>query len=121
VYALLLCLVNLGDKLLRQRLAVDLHSIAIVAAADGDVRERLSGLVPLTRQSRNYARCRVVLIQRCAQLLSCLRQLLLEGVCLEYDGVPLILEGAEERRDGCEVRRSRADDLRRLELDQILD
>jgi hypothetical protein len=73
VYALLLCLVNLGDKLLRQRLAVDLHSIAIAAAADGDVRERLSCLVSLLLQACNYACRRLDLVERCAQLLSCLR------------------------------------------------
>lgn len=121
MYVLLLCLVHLGNKLLGQRLAVDLHGIAIAAAANGDVRERLSRLVPLTRQSCDYARRRIVLVQRRAQLLSCLCQLLFEGVCLEYNGVPLILEGAEKRRDRGEVRRPRADDLRRLELDQILD
>lgn len=121
-YILLLCLVNRGGERLRQRLAIDLHGIsAVAAAADGHVRQGLAGLVPLTRQPRHHAGRRIVLVQRCAQLLSCLRKLLLERVCLEDNGVPLVLEGAEERGDGCEVRWAWGDDLRRLELDQILD
>jgi hypothetical protein len=42
-------------------------------------------------------------------------------VGLEHDGVPLVLEGAEQRGDGGEVGRARRDDLRRLQLDQVLD
>lgn len=119
---LLLCLVNLGGERLRQRLAIDLHGIAAVAAtADGHIRQSFAGLVPLARQSRNYASSRIVLVERCAQLLSCLRELLLKRVRLEHNGVPFVLEGAEKRGDRCEVRRARVDDLRRLKLDQVLD
>jgi hypothetical protein len=42
-------------------------------------------------------------------------------VCLEHDGVPLVLESAEQRGYRREVWRARGDDLRRLELDQVLD
>jgi hypothetical protein len=51
VVCLILCLrlVHLGDQLLGQRLAVDLHRIAVAGApSDGDVGQRLPCLVPLT-------------------------------------------------------------------------
>lgn len=50
-----------------------------------------------------------------------MRQLLLQRVCFEHNGVPFVLEGAQESGDGCEVWRAGVDDLRRLELDQVLD
>jgi hypothetical protein len=123
VYVLCLCLVDPGDQLFGQRLAVDLHGVAVgaAAAADGDVGQRLACLVSLARHARNHARGGIVLVERRAELLSCLRQLLLERVCLEHNGVPLVLEGAEQRGDRREVRRTRGDDLRRLQLNQVLD
>jgi hypothetical protein len=122
VHVLCLCLVDLRDQLVGQRLAVDLHGVAVgAAAADGHVRQRLACLVSLARHARNHARGGIVLVQRGAELLSRLRQLLLERVCLEHNGVPLVLEGAEQRGDRREVGRARGDDLRRLELNQVLD
>jgi hypothetical protein len=112
-YVLRLCLVNLGNQVLWQALAVDLHGVAVgcAAAADGDVRQCFPGLVALTRQARDHACGGIVLVQGGAELLSRLRQLLLERVRLEHNGVPLVLEGAEQRGDGGEVRRARGDDL----------
>lgn len=89
-------------------------------SADGHIGQRFTRLVPLARQSRNHPCRRVVLIQRRAELLSRLRQLLLERVCFEHNGVPLVLENAEQRRDRREIRRPRRDDLWCLELDEIL-
>jgi len=121
-YVLCLCLVDLGDQLLGQFLAVDLHRIAVAGASCyGDIRQRLSRFISLTCQPRDYSCGRIVLVEGSAELLSRLRQLLLERVRLEDEGVPLVLEGIEERRYRREVRRARRDDLRRLELDQVLD
>ena len=36
-HSLLLCLVDLGNKLFRQRLTVNLHSIAVAATTDSNV------------------------------------------------------------------------------------
>jgi hypothetical protein len=74
-----LCFVDLGDKLIRQSLAVHLHRIAAgcSAAADGDVGQCLACLISLARQARNHSRGCVVLVEGGAELLSRLRQLLL--------------------------------------------
>lgn len=96
-----MCLVDLGDQLLGQSLTIDLHGVAIGSSAstDGDIGKSLSCLVPLARQACDNAGGRVVLVEGGAKLLSRLRQLLLECVRLKDNGVPLVLEGAEERRD----------------------
>jgi hypothetical protein len=121
--SLLLCRVDLGGKRLRQRLAVNLHSLAVggTASADGHIRQGIASFVAFPCQTRDDACGSIVLVEGSAELLSRLRQLLLERVRLEHNGVPLVLESAEQGGDRCEIRRAGCDDLGRLELDEVLD
>ena len=119
----MLCLVHLGDQLFWQALPIHLHRIPIcrTSTADGHVRQRLSRLVSLARQSRDDAcRC-IVLVQRRAELLPRLSELLLQRESLQHNRIPLVLESAQKRWYRREVWRAGCDDSRRLELDQVVD
>lgn len=119
----MLRLVHLGGQFLGQALVVHLHRVPIgsAATADGHVGQRLPRLVSFARQSRNNARRGVILVERSAQLLPRLRELLLQRKRLEHNRVPLVLERAEQRRDRGEVRRAGRHYARRLELDEVFD
>ncbi len=101
-----------------------MHRIAIGSSrtprADCDLRQRVPRLVPLPLQPRNHPRRRVILVQRRAELLSCLRKLLLQLERLERYGVPLVLEGGQEGGDRGEGGRAWTDDARGLELDEVV-
>lgn len=78
-----LCLVHLGNDLVGQGLAIDMHSIAIRYTIRRTTSylhsgQRISCFIPLSLQSRNHPLCRIIVVQRGAQLLSSLGQLLLE-------------------------------------------
>jgi hypothetical protein len=61
-----------------------------------------------------------MLVQCCGKLLPGARELLLEVICLESERVPFILEGREEGWDGCEGRRTRSNDTRRMDREEII-
>lgn len=61
-----------------------------------------------------------MLVQGRRQLLPRPRQLFPRVVCLEHQGVPLVLKGLEQRRQRCEVWRARSDDAGGLDLEQVI-
>src|SRR3569833_61644 len=121
---LLVCSVHLLGELLGQPLVVDGHLVAIggrAACRDGHLGERVSGLVPLPRQSGDYSDGGIVLVQGRSQLLPRARQLLLQIVRLEGQRVPLVLERRQEGGYGGQSRRSRSDYPAGLEREQVFD
>ena len=116
--------VHLGRDLCRQRLAIDLHAVAVrhgAAGVDGHLGQGIARLVALLRQSRDDADRGVVLVQRRAEFLPRLSQLLAQRVRLQRQRVPLVLEHRQQRRDRRQRRRPRPDDARRPQVDQVLD
>src|ERR1700753_3581035 len=77
-------------------------------------------MTPLHLDVCKHANPRFVLVQCRAKLLSRLRQLLLQCIGLEGNGIPFILKGGEEGRYGGQSWRSRSDCSRSLELDEIV-
>jgi hypothetical protein len=61
-----------------------------------------------------------VLVKRCGKLLPSACELLLEVICLQSKRVPFVLEGGEESWDGCEGRRTRSDDTRRMDREEVI-
>ncbi|KAI6750314.1 hypothetical protein HG531_007579 [Fusarium graminearum] len=115
-------LVHLLDKFLWQLLrAINLHLIAIDSTSGhSDLAQSIPSLISLPRESCNNSHGGIVLVQRCGEFLSGACELLLEVICLESKRVPFVLEGREEGWDGCEGRRTRSDDTRRMDRKEII-
>ena len=60
-----------------------------------------------------------MLIQGRGELFSRAGELLLEVICLEGEVVPFVLEGGEQRGDGGECGRARADDARGVDGEEV--
>lgn len=118
----LMSLVHLLDKFLWQLLrAINLHLIAIDSTSGhSDLAQSIPSLISLPRESCNNSHGGIVLVQRCGEFLSGACELLLEVICLESKRVPFVLEGREEGWDGCEGRRTRSDDTRRMDRKEII-
>ena len=121
-YIPLVNLVHLFSQLLRQRLdAVNDHSVAISnAIRNRYLAKRVSGFIALAGQARNDTYGSVMLVQRCRQLFSRPRQLLLEVIRLESQCIPFVLERCQQRRYRRQRRRSRAHDARGLDGKQVV-
>lgn len=61
-----------------------------------------------------------MLVQRRGKFFPSARELLLEVICLEGQRVPFVLEGREKGWDRCEGRRTRSDDTRRVDREEII-
>lgn len=61
-----------------------------------------------------------MLVQGRRQLFPRPRQLFPGVVCLEHQGVPLVLKGLEQRRQRCEVWGARSDDAGGLDVEQVI-
>jgi hypothetical protein len=115
-------LVHLLSELLWQLLhAINLHLIAIDStSSNSDLAQSISSLVSLPRESCNNSDSSIVLVQRCGKFFPGARELLLDVICLEGQRVPFVLEGREEGWDRCEGRRTRSDDTRRVDREEVI-
>ena len=126
VHILLLQLVHVLHQVVGETLVVYRHGVAVRSARararrrHGDVGQGIARLVPLAGQARNDAHGSVVLVEGGGQLLPRAGQLLAGVVRLEHQGVPLVLEGLEQRRQRREVWRARAHHAARLDGEEVL-
>ena len=119
-----LCTVHPGQDGLGQSRRIHLHRLTpsrgAAAGSDRDLGQRIAGLVPFLGQSSDDADGGIMLIERGAQLLSGLRQGLSQGVGLQGERIPFLLEDAQQGGDGGQRGRSGSDDTLGLDLDQVL-
>ena len=86
----------------RETLGVNNHSVAAArgTCGDGNLGERIPGLVPLFSESGDDTNGGIVLIQGGGELFACALQLFIKVVCLESHSIPFVLESGEEGGDG---------------------
>lgn len=115
----------MGSELFGQGFVVDSHVIAISRTTRGrgnrDPRESSSRIVALLGQAGDDPNGSVMLVKGVGQLVTCLRQLLLEAERVESQGIPFVLEGGKEGGDRCQGRGSGLDDAGGFDGQEVLE
>lgn len=98
----LVCLVDVLNEILGQRLIIHSHCVAAIASITSrhsDPRKGSPCLVAFLDQARNDPHTGIVLVESVCELLTGLRQLFPQFESLKGQGIPFVLEGREEGGD----------------------